>query len=78
MLTFFGRSSNSMVWHKVGDKQQLGGLRLSHAESIIHPDAEQPTDDTTNFYFIFLSASNLSKVLIREYVTVTEFAYQDI
>lgn len=30
-----------------------GGLRLSHAESIIQPDAEQPTDDTM-FFISFL------------------------
>lgn len=35
-----------MVLHKVGNKQQLGGLRWLHAESIIQPDAEQPTDDS--------------------------------
>lgn len=50
MFTFFGHCSNLMVWHKVGDKQQRWGLRLSHAESIIQPDAEWPTDDTAYFH----------------------------
>lgn len=46
MFTFFGQSSNQMVLHKVGNKQQLGGLRFSHAEYIIQPDTEQTTDDS--------------------------------
>jgi len=53
MFTFFGHSSNLMVLHKLGNKQQLGGLRLSHAESIIQPDAEQPTDDSEINYIFF-------------------------
>lgn len=43
-----------MVLHKLGNKQQLGGLRLSHAESIIQPDAEQTTDDLEINYITFL------------------------
>lgn len=80
MFTLFGHSSNWMVLHKVGNIQQLGGLRWSHAESIIQPDAEQPTDDSQlNFSFV-KSASNLLTLSIRvmNYVTITEFAYQDI
>lgn len=54
MFTFFGHSSNLMVLHKLGNKQQLGGLRLSHAEAIIQPDAEQPTDDSQiNYIFLY-------------------------
>lgn len=62
MFTFFGHSSNLMVLHKVGNKQQLGGLRLSHAESIIQPDTEQPTDDSELNYIFVKSASNLLMV----------------
>lgn len=52
MFTFFGHSSNLMILHKVGNKQQLGGLRLLHAEYIIQPDAEQTTDDSElNYIF---------------------------
>jgi len=68
MFTFFGHSSNLMVLHKLGNKQQLGGLRLSHAESIIQPDAEQPTDDLEiNYIFFVKSASNLSTILNPRY-----------
>lgn len=57
-----------MVLHKLGNKQQLGGLRLSHAESIIQPDAEQPTDDLEiNYIFFVKSASNLSTILNPRY-----------
>lgn len=53
MFTFFGHSSNLMVLHKVGNKQPFGGLRLSHAESTIQPDAEQPTEDSQlNYNFV--------------------------
>ena len=79
MFTFFGHSSNWMVLHKVGNKQQLGGLRVSHAESIIQPDAEQPTDDSQLIISVFVnSASNLTiLVQVMNYVTIIEFAYQD-
>lgn len=53
MFTFFGHSSNLMVLHKLGNKQQLVGLRLSHAESI-QPDVEEPMDDLEiNYIFFF-------------------------
>lgn len=80
MFTFFGHSSNLMVVHMVGNKQLIGGLRWSHAESIIQADLGQPTDDSQLNYMFVKPASNLTTVSIQvmNYVTIIEFAYQEM
>lgn len=50
--------------NKAGGTQRLGGLKLSHAESIFNHDAEQLTDDSISDLITFFvkSASHLSRI----------------
>lgn len=50
--------------NKAGSTQRLGGLKLSHAESIFNHDAEQLTDDSISDLITFFvkSASHLSRI----------------
>lgn len=78
MFTFFGHSSNLMsLFSQGGNKQQLGDLRLLHAQYIIRPDSEQTTDELISFLFHKV-CKQFSNNLNQRYVTVIEYAYQDL